>query len=67
MIKKFLVTWYADDNIPYFNEDSGGAIFSWNENLSVHLNNINLDNTNFDEGTPETVIHVRLLTLYSKF
>ena len=28
--------------------------------LSVVLNNINLDDVNFDEDDPETVIHVRL-------
>ena len=29
--------------------------------LSVVLNNINLDDVNFDEDDPETVIHVRLM------
>ena len=29
--------------------------------LSVVLNNINLDDVNFDEDDPETIIHVRLM------
>ena len=29
--------------------------------LSVVVNNINLDDVNFDEDDPETVIHVRLM------
>ena len=29
--------------------------------LSVVLNNINLDDVNFDEDYPETIIHVRLM------
>ena len=29
--------------------------------LSIDINNINLDDTNYDEGDPETVIHIRLL------
>ena len=37
--------------ILYFKEDSGNAIFSCNETgiLSIDLNNINLDDTNYDE------------------
>ena len=47
MIKKLLATLYADDNIFYFNEDSGDGIFSCNEMsiLWTGLNNINLDDT----------------------
>ena len=53
----------------YFNEDSCGAIFSCNEIgiLSIDLNNINLDDTIYDEDDPETIIHVRLLAWYIKF
>ena len=35
--------------------------------LSIDLNNINLDDSNYNEDDPETVIHVRLLTWHSKF
>ena len=49
--------------ILYFKEDSGNAIFSCNETgiLSIDLNNINLDDTNYDEDDPETNINIRLL------
>ena len=59
---------YADENILYFNEDSGNVIFSCNEMgiLNIDLNNINLDN-NFDEDDPDTVILIRLLAWYIKF
>ena len=29
--------------------------------LSIDLNNINLDDTNYDEDDPETIIYIRLL------
>ena len=35
--------------------------------LSVDLNNINLDDINYDEDDPEAIIHVRLLVWHSKF
>ena len=28
--------------------------------LNIDLNNINLDDTNYDEGDPEIIIHIRL-------
>ena len=61
MIKKLLTALCTDDNILYFNEDSGDVIFSCNEMgiFSVYLNSINLDDTNYDEDDPETIIHVR--------
>ena len=63
MIKKLLSALYADDNIFHFNEDSGDDIFFCNEIgiLSVDLNNINLNYTNYDEDDPETFIYVILL------
>ena len=68
MIKKILTALFADDNILYFNEDSGDAVFSCNEMgiLSVELDNINIDDTNHDEDDPETIIHIRLLAWHSK-
>ena len=35
--------------------------------LSIDLNNINLDDPNYDEDSPEIIIHVRLLAWHSKF
>ena len=51
---------YADDNILYFNKDVEDVIFSCNEMgiLSIDLNTIKLDNTNYNEDEPETIIHV---------
>ena len=56
MIKKLLTALYVDDNILYFNEDSGDAILSCNKMgiLSVDIN-INLDDTNYDEDDPEAI------------
>ena len=45
MIKERFTALYADENILYFNEDSGNADLNI---LNIDLNNINLDN-NFDE------------------
>ena len=69
MIKKFFTDIYADDNIICFNEYSGDVIFCCNEMgiLRIDLNNINLDNSNYDEEEPETIIHVRLLAWHIKF
>ena len=35
--------------------------------LSINLNCINLDNNNFDEDDPDTIIHARLLACHAKF
>ena len=67
MIKKLLIVLYADENILYFDEDSGNAVFSCNEMgiLNIDLNNINLDN-NFDEDDPDTIILIRPLAWHIK-
>ena len=51
----------VDENILYFNEDFGDAIFFCDEMgiLSIDLNNINLDDT-FDEDDPDTIILIRI-------
>ena len=65
MIKKLLTALYVHGNILYFNENSGNAIFFYNEMgiLSIDLNNIYLGYSNYDEDDPETIIHVRFLKL----
>ena len=67
MIKK-LTALYAYKDIPYFNEDSGDAVFNYNEMgiVNIDVNNINLDN-NFDEDDPDTIILIRLLAWHIKF
>ena len=58
----------AVDNILHFNEDSCNPTFSCNEMgiLNIDLNNINLDDTNYDEGDPEIIIHIRLPAYHIK-
>ena len=66
MIVKFVLVLYADHNIIYFIEDSGDVIFSCNEIgiLSVDPNNINLNDTSYDEDVHQTVIHVKIIAYY---
>ena len=68
MIKKLFADLYADENILYFNKDSGNVVFSCNEMgiLNIDLNNINLDN-NFDEDDVDTIILIRFLAWHIKF
>ena len=69
MTAKFLAALYTDENMLYFLEDYGDAVFSCNEMdiLIIDLNNINLDDTNYDGVNPEIVIHIRRLDWYVKF
>ena len=69
MIKILFTAFYADENILYFNEDSGNVVFTCNGTgiLNIDLNNINLDDTNYDEDDPDTIILVRLLASHIKF
>ena len=68
MIKKFFTVLYADEDILYFNEDSGDAVFNYNETgiVNIDLNNISLDD-NFDEDDPHAIVLVRLLAWQIKF
>ena len=53
---------YADENILYFNEGSGDAVFNCHEMgiLNIDLDNIGLDH-NLDEDHPDAIILIRLL------
>ena len=68
MIKKLFTTLHADENIFYFNKDSGNVVFNCNEmgTLTIDPNNISLDN-NFDEDNPDTIIFIRRLARHIKF
>ena len=46
MHKKLFTAMYEDENILYFNKDSGNVVFNCNGMgiLNIDLNNINLDN-----------------------
>ena len=63
IIKNLFTALYADENILYFNGDSGNAAFFCNE---MDILNIDLDN-NFDEDDPDTIILIGLLVWYMKF
>ena len=69
MIQKLLTALYTDDNIPCFNKDSGHFILFCNEMgiVSININSINLDDTNYNEDVSETISHVRFLAWHSKF
>ena len=69
MIKKLVADLYADEHLLCFNEDSSNAAFNYNEMniLNIDLKCINLDDNNFNEDEPDTIIHVRLLAWYNKF
>ena len=68
MIKILFTSLYADENILYFNEDSGNVIFICKgmDILNIGLNNINFDDTSYDEDDADTIIHVRLLVWHIK-
>ena len=68
MIKKHFTPLYADENILYFNEDSGDAVLNYNKMGidNTDLNDTNLYN-NFDEDDSDTIILIRLLTWHIKF
>ena len=68
MIKKLYSALYGDENILYFNEDSSDATFCCNEMgiLSVNINNINLDDSNYEEDDTDTIILTRLLSWHIK-
>ena len=69
MTKRLLTAVYADENILYFNKDSSNIVFNCNGMgiLNIDLNNINLDDTNYDEDDPDTIILIRLLASHTKF
>ena len=52
----------------FFDEDSGNVTFSSDEMgiLNIDLNNINLNDVNFDGDFPETIIHIRVMAWHNK-
>ena len=65
MIKKLHNAFFTDDDILFFHKDSGNVAFFSNKMsiLHINLNNINLDDGNFDEDDLEIIIHVGLMAL----
>ena len=68
MVKELFTALYADENILYFNEDSGNVVFSCNVMgiVNIDLKNINLGKS-FDEDDRDTVIHIRLSAWHIRF
>ena len=64
-LKDFVL--HADENMLYFDEDSGNATFCCNEMgfLSVGINNLN--DTNYEEDDPDSIIQFRILAWYIEF
>ena len=62
-LKGFLLLYVKMKIYSILMRNPGDDVFFCNKMgiLSIDLNNINLDDTNYDEGDPETIIHVRLL------
>ena len=69
MIEILFTALHADENVLYFNEDSGNVVFICNGMgiLNIDLNNINLCNINYNEDDPDTIIHVKPLAWHIKF
>ena len=69
MIKILFTVFCTDENIPYFNEDSGNVVFTCEGrgSLNIDLENINLVDTNYDEDDHVTIILVWLLAWHIKF
>ena len=58
MIKIVFNSFYTDESILYFNEDSGNVVITCNGMgiFDIDLNNINLDETNYDKDNPDIII-----------
>ena len=69
IIKRLYTTVYTDEKILDFDEDFDNVIFNCNEMgiLNKDRNCINLDDNNFDEDDPDTIIHVRYLAWHIEF
>ena len=67
MIKTLYTALGTDEDILYFNEDSGNAVFSCTEMgiLNIDLKDINLDK-NFNKDYPDSIILIRLLAWHIK-
>ena len=65
-LKSFMKLYWLRMIYSFFDEDFGKVTFCANEMviLGVGLDNINFDDdNNFDEDNPETIIHVRILSV----
>ena len=68
-IKKLNEYLFSNNDIIFVNEVSNYVTLFSNEMgiLSAGLSNINLDDVNFDEDDPETIIHIRRMAWRNRF
>ena len=70
-IKRFNGALFAHDDILFIDEDSRNATLPIDEmvfiEISADLDDISLDEINFDKHDPETIIHVRLMAWCSRY
>ena len=64
-----LDTLYANDGILFFDEDFANVTFSAKKTgiICIDLNKVDLDDVDFDEGDPETIIYITHLAWRNKF
>ena len=69
MNEKLDDTLFSNNDITFVNENSNHVTFFSDKMgiLSKDLNNINLDDINFDKDDPETIIFVRLMAWHNRF
>ena len=69
MIKILFTVLYTNEDILYYDEDSGNIVFSCSGIgiLNIDLNNINLNDINYGKDGPDTITYVRLLAWHIKF
>ena len=69
IIKKLHDALFANQYTIFINEDSINVTFRADEMdiVSVDLDKINIDDVNFDEDDPETIIHVRVMAWHNRF
>ena len=70
MIKNFHNALFAENGRLFFDEDSGNVTFSSDEISIISVNNIYVNNTlddvNFDESDPETIIYFRFMAWFNR-
>ena len=69
MIKNLDDDFFSNYDIIFVNENCNNVTFFDDEMgfLSVDLNNINLDDVNFDKDDPAAIIHVRIMAWRNRF
>ena len=69
MLQKSGKPMHANNDMVFYNEDSDKVTFITNQRhiLAVDLDKSDLDDNNFDEDDPDTIIDVKLLAWQSKF